>query len=272
MGIVVFLVLGSVLLRGLERFFPAGPRTKLLARERLTDVAHVVLGQLVTQRVVKLAAFVTMALFVLALGLPHDASDLYGVWHRDARFVRLPLRVQAPLAFVAADFIGYWVHRAQHHGALWRFHSIHHSSPILDWLAAARNHPIADAFSTAAVLGTLLLLGFDPRVLALTAPLGLYAVLLHANVPWGRSWVRYVVATPLFHRWHHAHPSELPHQLSSGVNFAGLLPVWDLLFGTFHAPLTQPAAFGADVDVPQRFLAQLAFPFRGRPKASNVGA
>src|SRR5258708_6981569 len=121
-GVAVFLLLGSVLLRGLERLFPTTLRTKLLARERLTDVAHVAFSQLVTQPLVKLAGLATFIAFVLVFQLPRDPSHLYDVWHGQARLARLPVPVQAPLAVLFADLASYWVHRAQHHGWLWRLH------------------------------------------------------------------------------------------------------------------------------------------------------
>jgi sterol desaturase/sphingolipid hydroxylase (fatty acid hydroxylase superfamily) len=269
-GVVVFLLLGAVVLRGLERIFPARDathtpvRTKLFARERLTDVAHVFFNTVVTQPIVKVLGLLTFLAFVLVFRLPHDRSHLYDVWHHEARFAGMPIFVQAPLAVLFADLTGYWVHRAFHWGTLWRFHAVHHSSRVLDWLAGARNHPIAEGLTTVVSAATLLLLGFDPRVLVVLGPLGLYAVTLHANVSWGTSFVRYVFVTPLFHRWHHAHPDALPDSRRGGVNFAGLLPIWDLLFGTFYAPRMQPVSFGSDAPVPPRFLSQLVFPFRFR--------
>jgi len=62
-GVVLFLVLGAVILRSLERFFPARDgtgapmKTRLLARERLTDVAHITFNTIVTQPVVKASGF-----------------------------------------------------------------------------------------------------------------------------------------------------------------------------------------------------------------------
>ena len=270
-GIAVFLALGTIVLRSLERFFPARDatgapmKTRLLSRERLTDIAHVAFNTVVTQPIVKASGFVVFVVFMLVFRLPHDPSHLYDVWHRDARVAHLPLAIQIPLAVVFADFAAYWVHRTFHHGWLWKLHAVHHSSRALDWLAGARNHPLGEALQTMMGAGILLVAGFDPRVLAVTAPLGLYAILLHANVSFGTSWVRYVIATPLFHRWHHAHPDALPFERRDGVNFAGFFPFWDLLFGTFHAPRTQPASFGEDANVPPRFVSQLVFPFRRGP-------
>ncbi|HEY1954803.1 MAG TPA: sterol desaturase family protein [Polyangiaceae bacterium] len=267
MGVVLFVVIGA-LLRGIERVFPARDargapiRTRLVARERLTDVAHVVFNGLVTQKLVGVAALATFFAFVLAFGLPHDRSHLYDVWRHEARLAALPILLQAPLAIVFADLVGYWAHRAMHHGALWRLHVVHHSSRALDWLAGARNHPAGEAFATIATGAALLVVGFDPRVLVVAAPLRLYGILLHANVSFGRSFVRYVLVTPLFHRWHHAHPDVLPEGMKQGVNFGGLLPVWDLIFGTYFCPTAQPEAFGTDAPVPGAFVKQLVFPFR----------
>jgi sterol desaturase/sphingolipid hydroxylase (fatty acid hydroxylase superfamily) len=270
LGFVVGVLVVGGILSALERLFPArragAPiRTRLLARERLTDVAHLLFHQAVTQPVVRAVGFLLVVAFVLGFGLPRDPSHLYDVWRSQVRLARLPLSVQVPLAVLFVDLVGYWAHRALHAGLLWRFHAVHHSARELDWLAGARNHPVGEVFSAGVGLSTLLLVGFDPRVLAVTAPLGLFAVLLHANVPWGTGPLRWVVATPLFHRWHHAHPDALPADRRGGVNFAGLLPVWDLLFGTYHAPREQPAAFGADAPVPPRFLAQLWAPLRPQP-------
>ncbi len=267
LGFLVGLVVIGALLRGLERIFPARRggepiRTRLLSRERVTDLAHLLFHASVTEWLVRGAGFVVVVAFVLAFDLPRDPSHLFDVWRSQVRLARLPLVAQVPLALVAIDFVGYWTHRALHAGWLWRAHAIHHSARELDWLAGARNHPAAEIFGGAVGLSALLLAGFDPRVLAVGAPLGLYAVLLHANVRFGGGALRYLVATPLFHRWHHAHPDALPVHLKRGVNFAGLLPLWDLLFGTYHVPREQPASFGADEPVPARFASQLLYPFR----------
>ncbi len=264
----MFLVIGAIAVRALELLFPARDalgaplRTRLASRARLTDVAHVAFDAIVTRPVVKVVGLATFLAFVFVFDLPRDRSHLYDVWHHEARLAGLPIAVQAPLAVLFADFAAYWSHRAFHHGLLWRLHAVHHSSRALDWLAGARNHPLAEALQTMIVGALLLVVGFDPRVLVVTAPLGIYAVLLHANVSFGTSFVRYVIATPLFHRWHHAHQDALPPARRSGVNFAALLPIWDLLFGTFWTPRAQPVAFGADADVPPRFVSQLVFPFR----------
>lgn len=60
----------------------------------------------------------------------------------------LPLALELFLAFAVADFCQYWAHRFFHsHTYLWRFHSIHHSTQNMDWLAGSRTHFI-DIFVT----------------------------------------------------------------------------------------------------------------------------
>ena len=54
--------------------------------------------------------------------------------------------------------------------------------------------------------------------------------------------VKYVLATPVFHRWHHTWLEE-----GGNTNFAGTFPIWDILFGTFRMPENElPADYGVD--------------------------
>jgi sterol desaturase/sphingolipid hydroxylase (fatty acid hydroxylase superfamily) len=108
----------------------------------------------------------------------------------------------------------------------------------------------------------LLVLGFSPGVLAGYVPLlTFYAILLHANVPWTFGPLRYLLASPAFHRWHHTAEEE-----GRDKNFAGLFPFLDLAFGTFYLPEgRQPERFGLGrEEVPAGLVAQLAYPFRAR--------
>ncbi len=86
----------------------------------------------------------------------------------------------------------------------------------------------------------------------------LYAIFVHANVRWDFGPLRALIATPRFHRWHHTSQAE-----GLDKNFAGLLPLWDALFGKYYMPDgRQPEVFGvAGEPVPEGFLAQLAYPF-----------
>lgn len=181
-------------------------------------------------------------------------------------FSSQPLPLQWIEVLIGGDLSGYWSHRLFHRQPLWRFHAIHHSSESLDWLAAARVHPLNEAASRILQLLPFFLLGFDPRVIAAAVPLlTFYAVFLHSNVQWDFGPFRYVVASPRFHRWHHTSESE-----GLDRNFAGLFPWIDVLFGTFYMPPgREPQVFGSGSDIiPSNFLGQLAYPFR--PPARRV--
>ena len=95
-------------------------------------------------------------------------------------------------------------HRLFHRRPLWRFHAVHHAARELDWLSSVRVHPVNEALMRVAYVVPLFALGFRGEVLAGVTPLfTLYALGLHANVPWTFGPLRYVLASPAFHRWHH---------------------------------------------------------------------
>lgn len=173
---------------------------------------------------------------------------------------RQPAWLQAIEVLLIGDFVGYWTHRLFHGRRLWRFHAVHHASRHLDWLSSVRLHPVNDAVARMSGVVPILLLGFPPAVLAAYVPfLTLWAILLHANLPWSFGPFRYVIASPTFHRWHHTSEDE-----GLDKNFAGLFPFLDVTFGTFYMPYgRQPQRFGLkDETVPEGLLGQLAYPFR----------
>src|SRR5690606_14183048 len=67
-------------------------------------------------------------------------------------------------------------------------------------------------------------------------------VFSHANVQlprWVDVWLRYVVVTPSLHRVHHSvDPAE------TDSNFGAVFPIWDLVFGTFRSPGSEPVELG----------------------------
>src|SRR6476660_517265 len=52
----------------------------------------------------------------------------------------LSIWLQCVLIVLVQDVILYWLHRAFHSPVGWRFHAVHHSPKVLDWLAASRFH------------------------------------------------------------------------------------------------------------------------------------
>lgn len=168
--------------------------------------------------------------------------------------------IQVAIALVIMDIALYWLHRWFHGQRMWRFHAIHHSSEDLDWISSARFHPVNILLGSALVETLLLLAGFSPLVLVFLAPFNLVMnAFVHANLNWTLGPFRYVIATPVFHRWHHT-----AADAGGEKNFAPTFPVIDLIFGTFYMPKgALPESYGVDDrDVPENFVDHLLYPFR----------
>ena len=180
----------------------------------------------------------------------------------------LPYAVKTVLGIVLFDLASYWGHRWSHEVPfLWRFHVIHHSSKRLDWVSGVRVHPL-DGVVLAPAFVLLLAAGFSSRVTGavLVAEL-VVGIFLHANVNWRLRPLHRVVATPEFHHWHHANEPD-----ARNTNYAALLPVWDLIFGTYFLPDgRRPQVYGTDEAVPASVIAQLRYPYRGALDLRRIG-
>jgi sterol desaturase/sphingolipid hydroxylase (fatty acid hydroxylase superfamily) len=148
-----------------------------------------------------------------------------------------------------------------HRGGFWKYHAIHHSSEDVDWISAARFHPVNLLLGTIGIDVVLLLAGISPVTLVWLGPFNiLHSAFVHANLNWTLGPFRYVLATPVFHRWHHTSREE-----GGDTNFAGTFPLWDILFGTFRMPADRlPGDYGIEdqASFPRELTGQLAYPFR----------
>jgi sterol desaturase/sphingolipid hydroxylase (fatty acid hydroxylase superfamily) len=154
----------------------------------------------------------------------------------------------------------YWIHRAFHRQGLWRYHAVHHSSEHLDWISAARFHPINIFLGSVATHVVLLLAGISPNVLVFLGPFTIaHSAFVHANLNWTLGPFKYVIAGPVFHRWHHTEAAR-----GGEKNFASTFPVLDLIFGTFYMPKNaMPDRYGiADTSFPPTFGEQMLYPFK----------
>lgn len=254
-GPLVALLVLSLVFWGVERVRPASPARSW--RQRGLDVVYWLLrpvGRGIAWAITLVLVLPVVVVFGLEVG--PEASRGFGPVGAQ------PAWLQAIELLVLIDATSYWVHRWFHQpGWRWRAHAVHHSSEQLDWLSATRGHPLDEGLAKGLRGIPVLLLGFDPLVLAGVAPFfAVYAIALHANVRASFGPLRYVVVSPAFHRWHHA--KHLPARFEHGVNFAGLFPVWDLLFGTFYLPAEAPAETGVgDHAVPDGLVGQMRHPF-----------
>ncbi len=171
----------------------------------------------------------------------------------------LPFWQKTILYLLGNDLIMYLTHRLFHTVRLWRFHAVHHSSESLDWISATRSHPVDQIFHSGLSDAIMILIGIPTEVIGYLIPWSIgSAALVHANVNWDFGKFRYLLASPIFHRWHHT-----SCELGGGSNFAGTFPIIDLVFGTFYMPRGErPSAFGLpDRSYPRTFLGQIAAPF-----------
>lgn len=171
---------------------------------------------------------------------------------------RLPLLAQVGLAMILRDLAQYWLHRMLHGRTLWPVHAVHHSAEELDWSTTYRFHPGDLAIYVAGVFAMVRLLGFSPAAVVI---IGIFNMVMgplaHANVNWTFGPFRYVLASPVYHRWHHVKDPAIYN-----CNFAPNFPVIDLIFGTFYMPKgVLPQEYGVEEKVPTNFIGQLVYPF-----------
>lgn len=146
------------------------------------------------------------------------------------------------LAFIFIDFAGYWNHRLSHHiNIFWNQHVIHHSSEKFN-LACALRQPISNVIGYfPLLLIPAALLGIPHQVIAILAPIHLFAQFWYHTQHIGRmGWLEYVLVTPSQHRVHHAINPEYIDK-----NLGQVLCIWDRMFGTFQEELEEvPPQYG----------------------------
>ncbi len=146
------------------------------------------------------------------------------------------------LAFIAIDFAGYWNHRLSHHvNIFWNQHVIHHSSEEFNLSCALRQSISNVVGYFALLLIPAAFLGVPNEVIAILAPIHLFAQFWYHTQHIGKmGWLEYIIVTPSQHRVHHAINPEYIDK-----NLGQILCVWDRLFGTFQEELAKvPPQYG----------------------------
>ena len=148
------------------------------------------------------------------------------------------------VALLAWDFMYYWAHRSQHRIRIgWANHVQHHSSERYN-LSTALRQPVTN-WHEWIFFPVLAVLGLPPWIVFAAGSLNLlYQYWIHTEVI-GRlpRWFEYVFNTPSHHRAHHGSQRQYLDR-----NYAGILIVWDRLFGTFE-PERERVVYGLTTNI-----------------------
>ncbi len=139
-------------------------------------------------------------------------------------------------AIVVLDFFYYWSHRFVHRARVgWAAHQAHHSSQYMNFATALRQK--WNPWFEALFFLPLPLLGVHPALLWAAWGVNLvYQFFVHTETI-GRlpRPIELVFNTPSHHRVHHGSDPEY-----LDTNYAGILIVWDRLFGSFQPEVQRP--------------------------------
>jgi lathosterol oxidase len=247
--LLINLLLYSLIFIPIERLFARLPEQGIFRPAWRTDLTYFFVSALLVQLTTILTLKPAMILFDWAV-IPGVQSWVRG----------LPAIVQFFALLFVADLTQYWVHRTFHAvPALWRFHAVHHSAEHMDWLAGSRLHLVDVAVTRGLTYVPIYVLGFaEGPLFAYLVVVSAQATFIHANVRFDFGPLKWLIATPQFHHWHHAAEVEAVDK-----NFAVHLPVLDAVFGTMYLPKRWPNAYGigSGPRVPHGFLRQLLWPF-----------
>lgn len=145
----------------------------------------------------------------------------------------LPFWAAFPIFLIVGDFGEFLYHRAQHKlPFLWAMHSLHHSDPEMSVLTTNRHFWGDQLIKTVTIwAAATLVISPTPAVAGAYALTTLWNFFSHARLRADLGWWSWLINTPAYHRRHH---SRLPEHFDT--NFAGLFPIFDVIFGSYRRP------------------------------------
>jgi sterol desaturase/sphingolipid hydroxylase (fatty acid hydroxylase superfamily) len=152
-------------------------------------------------------------------------------------------------AFLIFTFVHYWTHVARHRVPfLWKWcHRLHHSSERFETYVSLYIHPFELILLQLTFAAVLFFSGFGLKTLG---AFGFFYIFInawmHMNVE-SPQWLGYVVFRPEQHSRHHS---------GQECNY-GVIPLWDLVFGTFENPKRHPEIVGFKSDDGKKFWSYL---------------
>lgn len=246
---VLTLVILALVFIPLERAFPKDPAQSILRKGWITDLKYFMFSHMGVQ----LISFFTVIPVQVYL---HEVTT----WDLQLWVASQPIWLQFIEILLVVDLGTYWIHRAMHEiPALWKIHAIHHSTEQMNWLASSRLHLFEILVNRLAGYLPIFVLGFAPSaVYAYLVFISFHAIFIHANVRFRFPGLRWLLATPEFHHWHHS-----SEEMAIDKNYAGFLPIYDVLFGTVLMPKTLASRYGTVSDhIPDGIVGQFLYPFK----------
>ena len=146
------------------------------------------------------------------------------------------------VTFIVLDFAGYAVHALDHRiNFFWNSHIVHHSSEEFNLACALRQSISVFVRLFIILLLPAALLGVPAKVIAVVAPLHLFAQFwYHTQHIDKMGWLEKIIVTPSHHRVHHAINPEYTDK-----NYGQIFIFWDKWFGTFQEELKEvPPVYG----------------------------
>ena len=155
------------------------------------------------------------------LGIPELPKDSWITW---------------VVALLGVDLAYYWFHRLSHEvNFLWAAHVVHHQSEDYNLAVALRQSAFQGLFDMLcyAPLGFI---GVPAELFLISVQLNtLYQFWIHTRLIGRLGPLEWILNTPSHHRVHHgADPKYLDR------NYAGVLIIWDRMFGSFQAEEEEP--------------------------------
>ena len=169
----------------------------------------------------------------------------------------MPIIVPAILALILIDFIHYWAHRLMHEPLFWPMHAVHHSDTELNYTSWYRGHAVEGVFLSFVAIFAASWFGASPELVVwVVVARAFHQQYCHTNIDWTHGKFEPLLASPRFHRWHHAE-----HEAAYGKNLALVMPIWDHMFGTYYSPGPCNVRTGFDDGPGDNFLKLMAYPF-----------
>jgi len=192
------------------------------------------------------SANITMGLGSVVIGLLTKTFAFFVfLWIYQFRLFEIPNTWWMwSLLLLADDFTFYWYHRLAHQiRFFWAAHVQHHSSEHMNFSVALRQS-WGEPFIKFLFYIWLPFIGFNPvSILIMQAISLVYQFFPHTKLIGKLGPIEWIFNTPSHHRVHHATQVQYLDK-----NHAGILIIWDRMFGTFQKEIEVPT-YGITVNI-----------------------